>query len=553
MNSQAMDAARQSGSHRRAQMIVAAGLIPLCILLLLNLYHALQYCLIGLRYPYELDYGEGIVLQQMRDIVAGHGYAPLGIYPAIVYHYPPVYHLTVAAWAAVTGMDELFAGRLVSIISTFVTAALVGVLTASLIDRRGSGRTRLTIGIVSGLLFLSCNPVLAWLTLMRVDMLSYVFTFAGLALSCRCSDRPLHTLGAGLMFTLAIYTKQTSIAAPAAAVIGMLIVAPRQAMLLIATCLVLGSTALAWMIWNYGGQFLQHIILYNLNRSDLSLLARLLLEFEWQGILIAVALVGFAATVRRNWMLWSETRSFPEWRTRLKNDPVACASIQLGIFLILKTMMMPMVLKSGANINYLIEWQAVIVIFATSALAPFFLLVCGRESIRQSALFGAIVMGALALQVYTITRWDAVSYSQELKARGRNMAKIVDVIRSCPRPVISDDMVLLIRAGRRVSWEPAIAAELGSKGMYNEKKFAEMVRQGAFGFFITSRFRVKHMHYSRYNPVVADAIDEAYPEKRSYAGLAFHFPAGTPSNIFEDVPSRSANNTAGTSSQSAFE
>ena len=41
------------------------------------------------------DYGEGIVWQQMRNIVAGQGYTPLGVYPAIVYHYPPVYHLVV--------------------------------------------------------------------------------------------------------------------------------------------------------------------------------------------------------------------------------------------------------------------------------------------------------------------------------------------------------------------------------------------------------------------------------------------------------------------------
>src|SRR5690348_11443274 len=44
--------------------------------------------------PHQLDYGEGIVWQQMRMIIDGQGYAPLKPFPAIVFHYPPVYHLT---------------------------------------------------------------------------------------------------------------------------------------------------------------------------------------------------------------------------------------------------------------------------------------------------------------------------------------------------------------------------------------------------------------------------------------------------------------------------
>uniref|UniRef100_UPI0035CA65A5 hypothetical protein n=1 Tax=uncultured Caballeronia sp. TaxID=1827198 RepID=UPI0035CA65A5 len=82
-----------------------------------------------IRYPYGLDYGEGIVWQQMRNIMAGRGYAPLGVYPAIVYHYPPVFHIIVGITARLFGIDELATGRAISWLSTLGCAVLIGMLT----------------------------------------------------------------------------------------------------------------------------------------------------------------------------------------------------------------------------------------------------------------------------------------------------------------------------------------------------------------------------------------------------------------------------------------
>ncbi len=79
-----------------------------------------------IRYPFGIDYGEGIVWQQMRNIMHGAGYGPLGVYPAIVYHYPPVFHVTAGMAARLFGTDELATGRAVSWIAGLGTAAIVG-------------------------------------------------------------------------------------------------------------------------------------------------------------------------------------------------------------------------------------------------------------------------------------------------------------------------------------------------------------------------------------------------------------------------------------------
>ena len=74
----------------------------------------LDQSLFALRYPYDLDYGEGIVWQQMLMIPGGQMYGDITRFPYIVFHYPPVFHLAVRVVAEL-GLDGLVAGRIVSI------------------------------------------------------------------------------------------------------------------------------------------------------------------------------------------------------------------------------------------------------------------------------------------------------------------------------------------------------------------------------------------------------------------------------------------------------
>jgi hypothetical protein len=113
---------------------------------------------------------------------------------------------------------------------------------------------------------------------------------------------------------------------------------------------------------------------------------------------------------------------------------------------------------------------------------------------------------------------------QLVKARTPAELRLIDEVRASRKPVISDEMVLLIRAGRPVLWEPAIFAELGSKGRYDEKSFVAMVRRKDFAFFITEQVRGRDLFDDRYNKDVADALDDAYPNVVNEGGLIVHRP-----------------------------
>src|SRR5215470_7925411 len=79
--------------------------------------HVVLVAIESIGFPLDLDYGEGIVLQQALLILADRAYGDINSYPFIVFHYPPVYHLVVRGLTAI-GYDLVFAGRVVSVVAT---------------------------------------------------------------------------------------------------------------------------------------------------------------------------------------------------------------------------------------------------------------------------------------------------------------------------------------------------------------------------------------------------------------------------------------------------
>src|SRR5712691_11448563 len=103
------------------------GLVLASILLALLLVHAagvLSDFMASIRYPFGLEYGEGIVWQQAALIPGPRMYGNSPDLPFIVFHYPPLYHLLVRAALSIQP-SFLAAGRLVSSVSAVLVALAV--------------------------------------------------------------------------------------------------------------------------------------------------------------------------------------------------------------------------------------------------------------------------------------------------------------------------------------------------------------------------------------------------------------------------------------------
>ncbi len=474
---------------------------------------------LAVSFPYAFDYGEGVVWQQMRDMVAGQAYAPIGTYPAIAYEYPPIFHLCTAAVAAIAGLDPLYAGRLLSLACAAVCAILIGQLTY----RAVVGETRVTTwgaALVAALVFATLPVVGVWALLMRVDLLACAFTLAGMLLASRAPLSLGATVAAGLMFTLALYTRQTCLPAPAAAFLVLLVVHPGRAWVMASVAMASGLAALAAVEIATGGGFLLNIVSYNVNRIIWEHAHALAMVLLANIVVIAIAAIGAAAAVRAPGM-----RRWSDVRLRLFGDPRRTAPhrVVLAIVLLtlaLKTATLPAILKSGASDNYLIDWFSELAILVGIAVVPMWR-AARRLPARPTVLLSALVGIGLPLQVIGGATFPDLAAAE---AETRALDSIVAHIRRSPRPVISDDATLLLRAGQPMRWEPAIVAELGSAGRYDEARFVGMIRDHRFGFFVTDGDRGDLLFDQRFNPSVAAEMHRSYPRLLHITGRTLHLP-----------------------------
>ena len=97
-------------------------------------------------------------------------------------------------------------------------------------------------------------------------------------------------------------------------------------------------------------------------------------------------------------------------------------------------------------------------------------------------------------------------------------------VREASKPVIADDMVVVLQSGKEVVWEPAIFSELAAFNQWDEGPFIQMVQSNDFAFFITEGQKGDRVFDSRYSASVLEAIEGAYPRTEHLAGYIIHFP-----------------------------
>ena len=80
----------------------------------------------------------------------------------------------------------------------------------------------------------------------------------------------------------------------------------------------------------------------------------------------------------------------------------------------------------------------------------------------------------------------------------------MNLIRENPKPSFTEDMVLLLRAGRTVPIDPATLALLTATGIWDQRPFLKLIQDRAFGLIITQ-------DDGGFTREIANAIDNRYP------------------------------------------
>ena len=455
-------------------------------------------------YPHELDYGEGVVLWQAAHVFTlREAYHPIQHFPYIVFHYPPVYH-ALSRLAGLMMGDLLEGGRALTFFCTLASALAVAGIAWSAVP--GSRVRRSMAALVAALLLLR-TPSLTWAPNMRVDLTAIFLTLLGFLVVMKWDSRRATPIAA-VLFVAAVFTKQTMIAAPLAAV-SMLVVAGcvRRAVILVTTMVGLGLTVAVVLSTATDGEFLRHIIRYNQNPFSVHrlvlLLGENLSEMSFVGLLalsLPLVLLGGRVSLLRTVTAWRNVA--PD---RSGRDWVAWGTVTYTLFAFVVSFAAG---KSGAWYNYFLEWNIV-----CCSLAG---IVVGRTWRRSrgvrmgwSVVLVWLLVGAAAadqlrasLKYLHMLRGTDAAWNQQVQDADLALA----AVRSVKGPVLSEDMVLLVKAGKDIPWEPAIVTDLAKDGLWDETPAIAMLERRVFDLIVVRKLDDSR----RYTPRIRLAIEQAY-------------------------------------------
>lgn len=478
-----MSTPRLDFNQRTGRTVVIVALALLLAVETYRLFGIIQDDLFALSYRYALDYGEGIVWQQVLLMFGPRMYSPSPDLPFIVFHYPPLYHALVRLLLPL-GWDPLFAGRLVSVLSTVMAAISIGLLTV--MGSRNPSRA-MTIGVaaVATMLFVSLNAVRFWGVLMRVDLLAIALGLVGTVVLVRSRCSLVGTTIALLICVGAVFAKQTQLPAGIAVFLVALVRAPRNALTAAFIAGAVGAAAAAALELSTGG-FFKNIISYNDNPFNFYRATRIVWgEREASPLVILMITAAAMITIQ----LWHVSG----WASLRARDQRSVAEAVIVLHFVLACLSAFQIVKEGSGNNYFID------LYGTGCILIGFMLLTLLAMPRRFAVAAAV----LALTTLNVER--RFYEPRRFAASALGSDRLVAQIAAAKRPVMSDNMVLLLRAGKPIIYEPAIVRVLVAGGKWDPAPLLAMIHDHGFEFALI------YTSKSESGPLVTAALHEAFP------------------------------------------
>jgi hypothetical protein len=483
---------------------------------------ALQFALYAARaaaFPFGLDYSEGLIWQQALWLGGPHLYGDIDVFPFLVCEYPPLYLLVLRA-AAWVGPGLLETGRLISIGATLSACALLGLMVFRLCRLSCDRRVSAAAAGMAAILPLTLLPVISWAPLLRVDMLALALTYGGLFLAVLSFRRQALLYPALLAFVAAAYTKQIYLAGAAAMFPICLARAPKTTLRAYLAGLVLGLAVLAWLEWQTDGRFLRHILFYTAGAVDFGSALRQTLTWllaypVYAGLTVTALVLGWREVLSRR----GGDRPATLLRLLRQDERTAWLGF-LTLYLALTSLMLVASGKIGASRNYFIEWMCCWCLWI-GWLAGLTL-----QRLRIGAGWFRLVMPALILvQLVPIGIGLHALQTQQFSAQRRaDWGALLARVRQVPGPLLSDDMVLTLQAGREVTLEPAVLSVLSGLGVWDEQRLIRRLDTHYFGAVITAYDPGDPTFDARYPPAAKDALLRDYPQVQRFGDYRLRLP-----------------------------
>jgi hypothetical protein len=465
------------------------GFLVLLLVLqaLLFVLHAVQV----IRFPHDVDNGEGFLLAQSLDYNQGRWpYKPLDEPPHLVANYPPLYPLLCSVGTAFLG-PVLGVGRSITFAATLGVTFLLGWMLY-----RQTGRK--LYSAVAALFFIGTYHVYNWGIFHRVDMTGLFFCTLALAL---CVVRA-HWLAIAFACFLGLMTRQTLLAAPLA--IGCYWICQQRVRYALRFWIVLGvliggATLLLDRLTQ--GEYFRHTVTYN-NNAFIAWTIFYYARHLWQfyGILCAFGLFYLlrGAILRRfDLTFWFIVFA-------------CCSALLCG--------------KIGSAPNYLLE-LVLALCWALGALCSEVRILEGSAR-SWAELFLPSLLIFQVLGPFHLTHFPPLITTQRFdfgwtpSAEDWKREEVVSyLIRRTPGTVLVEDPGIALRAGKEPIYHPFICPQLENQGLWDQTPIIRRIDAKEFPLIVLRvNMDEATVESDRFNDRIIQAIKANYQVKEVVTG-----------------------------------
>lgn len=443
------------------------------------------------RFPFPLDYGEGPLVDQARQLARGATIyrARFDDYPFTVANYPPLFPAILGAWCKVFGFT-FGAARALGLVAASACALLVAaIVRAAVADVRAA--------LLGGALFLGVPYTLFWASFVRVDFVALAFSLAAVAVAAWRPDRRSTPLVCAALALAAALTRQSHLlAAPLAIAGSQIVVRPARAVVFV-VALAAGAAAsfVAIDAATLGG-FSFNVVTANINRIDFGRYGYFLGDLAFTSAILVVVAARSAYVGSRR-------------------DPRA---VLLALYLVGTALSALTIAKVGAALNYFLEIAAACAILCAVAFAR------RAELGPRRALVLALGLQAGWMLYESV---DRPENPVNKLARRADFERLAAAIAAEPGEVLADEtMGMLPIAGRPILLQPFEMAQLARQGIWDPSPVVADLRRGRFGLVLVADgpATLPAWTHERWTDEMLEALHERYEATGSLADATLYRP-----------------------------
>ena len=421
--------------------------------------------------PHSVDYEEGNVLNAAVRINQGlTPYPDPHSWPVILNPYGPVPYYAIAVPVRIWG-PAFAPARMVMVIATVIGAVFIAVILWYLT------RSPL-VAATFGTMYVSFLLIQHWMPVLRVDLLGITIVLAGLYVFIA---KPEWWWLAAALFVIALFTKYSLLAAPAACFVYLLAQREwKRAAQFGGLGLLLSLLWFAGMEWSTHGAFAFDMFRTHPDAYRIDHYTRLLAELVLCDLVLV--LLALAAFVRAAIM---------------KRMDVLTWYLLFGLLASLTGG------KIGSNENHMLELAA---IFCLNAGVTWKWLLDGGVARQALAAISALVMvvilfGKTGLMAPSAPRPGCIAAYR--------------VVRGVPtQHILSEDVGALVTQGKPVEISnPFVYSQLAMAGKLSDEELQYRLEQHYFGLIILSQGGQEE----RWSPAVRNAIHENYEQAAAFS------------------------------------